>query len=226
MNLQINEYAKKINELHKILNIQLKTPLNTAIEIGQLLIEVKENVGHGNFLNWIKDNCFFSDKTAQSYMKCYLYKSKIESVSNLNEAYKQIEYIERQEKQKEWQKKDTAIKQKINGNNPDIWDNDCQKEYEKRIDDERFEKRKKDIFDKHKKEPFDSGKAFQDIKDYFSKEQEKINERIEYNSKVKDMNMLYDIIEDYLLPLNNSQKKECFNNLIKYSKKRSIELDK
>ena len=40
-----------------------------AVKIGQELARVKEAVGHGNYLAWIKANCAFSDDTANNYTK-------------------------------------------------------------------------------------------------------------------------------------------------------------
>ena len=54
---------------------------------------------------------------------------------------------------------------------------------------------------------------------------EKLNQRKLYNSKVKDLNTLFDVIEDYLLSMNNSQKLECYNNIIKYCKNKAIKLN-
>ena len=62
-----------------------------AIGIGEDLIKAQVLVGHGNFLKWVKDNCGFTDKTAERYMKFAKNKAKLmamegvkfETISNL-----------------------------------------------------------------------------------------------------------------------------------------------
>jgi hypothetical protein len=41
------------------------------MEIGKYLTEVKDKVGHGHFLNWIREEFDWSDRTAQEYMRVY-----------------------------------------------------------------------------------------------------------------------------------------------------------
>lgn len=43
---------------------------NHAVEIGKLLIQAKEQVGHGNFGKWIEDNFNLSQRVANNLMKC------------------------------------------------------------------------------------------------------------------------------------------------------------
>lgn len=61
-----------------------------AIRIGELLFEQKEKLKHGEFIPWTKINLPFSDRTARNYMKLFENQEqlKMESVSNLNSAYK------------------------------------------------------------------------------------------------------------------------------------------
>jgi hypothetical protein len=40
-----------------------------AIEAGRALIDAKDIVGHGDWLEWLKDNVTFSDRTARLYMR-------------------------------------------------------------------------------------------------------------------------------------------------------------
>lgn len=46
-----------------------KTAMEGAIQIGERLQEAKEQVGHGNFGQWCKDNLNYSQKTADRFMK-------------------------------------------------------------------------------------------------------------------------------------------------------------
>jgi hypothetical protein len=230
MNIQISDYAKKINELHGLIGVQLRTPLNTAIEIGKLLSEVKETVGHGNFIQWINDNCYFDERTCQRYIKLFEYKNKTDSVSDLQEAYKQIETIEKQEKQTELQRKNSMINEYIKtGVKPSGWDRSCDYEYQKRKkEDEERTKRIEDTKQKMNAESQknkqheeikqtindDFTKLFEDIKDETEKDYEF---RKKHLSNVTDLNSFYKVIDDYILTLHsNTFKIEALNSIIKY----------
>ena len=84
---------KKIITLHTEITEALKSSLEKAILIGQLLIEQKEKLKHGEFTSWIKKNLPFTDRTARNYIKLFNNKDmlKTESVSDLNSAYKLLE---------------------------------------------------------------------------------------------------------------------------------------
>ncbi len=56
----------------------------------------KEFVGHGNFVKWIENNLDISSKTVYNYIGLFHYESKIVNITNLQDAYKQIETIEAQ----------------------------------------------------------------------------------------------------------------------------------
>lgn len=56
--------------------VQLYTELRghtikVVCQIGKLLIEVKEQVGHGNFEDWVDEHLPFTIKSAQNYMNVY-----------------------------------------------------------------------------------------------------------------------------------------------------------
>ena len=54
----------QIVTLHNQIVADLKRSLDSAIQIGQLLAEQKENLNHGEFGPWIKANLPFTDRTA------------------------------------------------------------------------------------------------------------------------------------------------------------------
>ena len=54
-----------------------------AISIGEDLIVAQDLAGHGNFLKWVKDNCGFTDKTAERYMKFARNKDKLRSMEKV-----------------------------------------------------------------------------------------------------------------------------------------------
>ena len=66
---KINELAERINVEHDKCLEGIKLGLLHAINVGELLKETKPLIGHGDWLNWIKDNCNFSERTAQNYVR-------------------------------------------------------------------------------------------------------------------------------------------------------------
>jgi len=82
--------ATKIIALHNEVNDAFKLTLDKAIEIGELLIEQRKELKHGEFLSWVKDNLPFTDRTARNYIKLFNNKDKLitETVSDLSSAYK------------------------------------------------------------------------------------------------------------------------------------------
>jgi hypothetical protein len=86
----LQRLAIDIKFAHKAITDAGRNIVAKAIEAGDLLNRAKAQVGHGGFLDWVKANCGFTDKTAQRYMKFaenkeHLEKatSKFETISNL-----------------------------------------------------------------------------------------------------------------------------------------------
>jgi hypothetical protein len=63
--------ADKINKLHDEFCASMRSTLQIAIDIGELLVEQKKQCGHGKWLPWVKANLRFSEATAKRYMQCY-----------------------------------------------------------------------------------------------------------------------------------------------------------
>ena len=118
----IETAAVELNRLHGEIETSLRTTVEYAIRAGAILSNVKEKVGHGDFLPWLKANVRFTDKTAESYMKLHRHSNKIESVSNLQEAYRVVERIETQERQTENQKAMQRVREfNKTGEKPQGW---------------------------------------------------------------------------------------------------------
>ena len=62
----VQRIADEINSEHALAQEEF---LKHAIRCGELLLEQKKLVGHGNFGKWIETNCEFSVATANNYMK-------------------------------------------------------------------------------------------------------------------------------------------------------------
>lgn len=93
--------AQEIINLHEGIVSSMRRSVQDAIRIGELLTEAKADLDHGEFLPWIERELPFSNKTAESYMRLYGYRSKIESASNLQDAYRKVEQLEDQARQSE-----------------------------------------------------------------------------------------------------------------------------
>jgi len=69
----------------RVVKIQfhLQNIANSAIIIGQELIEFKKEVGHGNWTNWLKDNFNLSQSSANKFMSVANRFGNSESIPNL-----------------------------------------------------------------------------------------------------------------------------------------------
>jgi len=81
-------YKNEIIQLHGEIELSLKTSLEKAIRIGELLTGIKGKLKHGEFIPWIKDNLPFTDRTARSYVNLYNKRTELSGVNNINEAYR------------------------------------------------------------------------------------------------------------------------------------------
>ena len=61
--------ADKINEAHRRCEEAMTTGLQHALEVGQLLVKAKNQCEHGDWKPWVRENCKFSLRTAQAYMR-------------------------------------------------------------------------------------------------------------------------------------------------------------
>src|SRR5262249_60900586 len=64
----LTDLATRIKSLHAQVLDAGKNVVRKAIEAGVALIEAKRQVGHGNWLRCLKENCELSERTAEVYM--------------------------------------------------------------------------------------------------------------------------------------------------------------
>ena len=64
----------------------LKRTAQNFIEIGNLLLEAKQKVSHGEWGNWLKNNVSFSRQTAHKFMQVALRFSNVASTRHFNSA--------------------------------------------------------------------------------------------------------------------------------------------
>jgi hypothetical protein len=60
--------ADQINAAHDACQRHLKSGLKHAKHAGELLLQAKNKVPHGQWLSWLKRNCKFTQRTAQRYL--------------------------------------------------------------------------------------------------------------------------------------------------------------
>jgi hypothetical protein len=61
--------ARRIEAEHNALTAALQSALGHAIAAGELLLEAKASVRHGQWLNWLASNCSVPPRTATHYMR-------------------------------------------------------------------------------------------------------------------------------------------------------------
>lgn len=90
--MPLNPDEARVTKMKKLLDEIAKTARKTveqAIQLGGLLTEHKQAIGHGGFMDWVKDELDLSHATATNYMRLYENRKdpKLLNVSNLTEAY-------------------------------------------------------------------------------------------------------------------------------------------
>jgi hypothetical protein len=61
--------AREINAEHGHVETYKHNTIRHAIRCGELLLEMKRRVGHGNWLTWLEENFEASERTARNYME-------------------------------------------------------------------------------------------------------------------------------------------------------------
>jgi len=79
----------EISRLHNEIFQQAETMLQNIMRIGELLVQQKQKLPHGQFTKWVEENLPFTNRTAQNYMKVFRNKEQLknENVSVLSDAY-------------------------------------------------------------------------------------------------------------------------------------------
>lgn len=85
-NRSLASVAKKINSAHREIGGYFNSALGLAIKTGDWLIEVKQELPHGEFGKWVNDNLDFGERQAQRYMKAASNQEQISDSSSLRQA--------------------------------------------------------------------------------------------------------------------------------------------
>ncbi len=64
-----DDLAREINAEHGHVETHKHNTIRHAIRCGELLLEMKQRVGHGNWLAWVQEHFEASERTARNYME-------------------------------------------------------------------------------------------------------------------------------------------------------------
>ena len=74
----LTDLAARIRTYHEATVAALKSSVENAMNAGDLLIEAKAQLKHGQWLPWLAKNCVISERTAQLYIKLAKHRATIE----------------------------------------------------------------------------------------------------------------------------------------------------
>lgn len=85
----LDALAKRINAIHGQIITSVRTTLDAAISLGELLTRAKEQLAHGEWLPWLERSCEFDRSTAANYMRVFANRETIKcrTILHLTDAY-------------------------------------------------------------------------------------------------------------------------------------------
>jgi hypothetical protein len=243
--ITMNNAATELNRLHGEIEGKLRTTVQDAIRAGEILTQVKERMEHGEFLPWVERSCKFSRETGSRYMRLFEHQNKLVSVTNLQDAYKEVAQIESREKQTEEQKAQQRVKEYLKtGNKPEGWrrgTDDKLAEEEKRRD-ERIEQEKekmriageKQAAEKQRREEMRQEDKFADemLRKAAENVTQNMNKRRAFKERIRlsqsgESDAFIDALMDYLEELESDNRRiEACQNIIKVCRNIAAELQR
>jgi hypothetical protein len=82
----LTDLAARIKAEHEATAVALRGGIEHAINAGELLIEAKRLLKHGEWLPWLQDHCSIPERTAQVYMRVAKHRATIEEVKSAGPA--------------------------------------------------------------------------------------------------------------------------------------------
>lgn len=76
---RVREAVEEILTLHTEIVGLMESSLQKATRIGELLLEIKTQVPHGEFIPWINENLPFGDRIARKHMRLFDNREEIET---------------------------------------------------------------------------------------------------------------------------------------------------
>jgi hypothetical protein len=80
----VQDRSVEINRLHEEFCHRMRTDLDDAIRIGELLTTQKGETEHGQWLPWLEANVRFSQQAASMYMRCFRNRERIQITTSSN----------------------------------------------------------------------------------------------------------------------------------------------
>lgn len=74
---QLDALKQRINEEHRRCEEAVGSALEHAINAGEGLVQMKDNLSHGTWGRWLRENFEGSERTAQAYMRLYRRRDEI-----------------------------------------------------------------------------------------------------------------------------------------------------
>jgi hypothetical protein len=75
----LTDLASRIKTEHAAVDAALKRSVEHAMSTGELLLEAKTQIKHGQWLKWLQENCGLSTRMAQNYMRLAEHRPEIET---------------------------------------------------------------------------------------------------------------------------------------------------
>jgi translation elongation factor EF-1beta len=91
---QIRKLMEKLNALHD----PRQHILSVAIECGGILTQLKEQIGHGGWRMFVRENLTFGLRTAQIYMQIWQRREELTDADNIKEALELIKRVIKKER--------------------------------------------------------------------------------------------------------------------------------
>jgi Protein of unknown function (DUF3102) len=79
------DLAARINAEHEAVTGFVRQGLQSAINAGNLLLEAKAQIKHGEWLPWLREHCQIPERTAQHYMRLASHESEFRNVADLTQ---------------------------------------------------------------------------------------------------------------------------------------------
>lgn len=230
----------EIISLHTGIMQSARRSVQDAIKIGGIISEQKQLLPHGDFLPWV-ETLPFEQRTAYRYLSLSDHSCKVATMSNLQEAYKQLETIEQQEKQSAEERKRSMIAEfRKTGIKPAGWDRSLdyiiqkdkeQLERQKQIREQEEISRNNRVKEREQKQHAEnlfSSALEQATNEIFEKHAERKTwqEKIRLSENGKEDSFMSAIV-DYLATLYDDNRRiEACYNIIKICKNIAIELQR
>lgn len=236
--VSVKDAGQELNRLHGEIERSLRSTVEYAIRAGEILTQVKERVGHGEFLTWLNNSVSFSRQTADNYRRLYEHRNKMLSVSNLQEAYKVVEQIETVERQTEQQKaRQRVAEYQKTGVKPEGWrrGTDDKLVEEERDRDERVERAKANMAAAAERKQ-DERAQREDVTDFLAKAAEEAiaqsEQRQEFKRRIRvsqsgESDQFIEALMDYLDELDSDTRRiEACQNIIKVCRNIAADLQR